>query len=483
MEAQLTTSDILMRLILAIFLGAIMGLERDPNLKNQTPTKEQAKAKSAHKFTFIKSNIPASGLGGLRTYILIALLGSLSGIAYYFKVEALMWIVSGGLVLFILTSFVLNYFDKNTFGLTTEISIIIVYTLSLLLFASKIEPKLIVAVSIFNSFVLSIKNQTRYLVSKFSSHEVVESLKFILFTLVILPFLPNNSFSLGDLPLLGTFFTKLLGNDLVNFTDVINPYRLWQVVVFVSGLNFIGYFLSKLFGKDKGLNLVGLLGGLISSTTVTEAMAAASKEVTSKVAKNRLIYATILANLTSFFRIVIIALVINVELGMRVALPMITMGIFLFIWFVVSNSINKRRQSKDDKTTDIVKNSKFGFSFETPFSFKPALIFMLLYLFVILFTQIAYYFLGDSGFIVSSMISSLSGLDAITINTSVLAGTEVTFELGIIVLVVAACVNLVVKVVFSMLFGDKYFIKKIAWLFLITILLGISMMLFVLRMI
>jgi hypothetical protein len=40
-------------------------------------------------------------------------------------------------------------------------------------------------------------------------------------------------------------------------------------VVFISGINFIGYVLVKLIGTDKGIGLTGLVGGLASSTAVT----------------------------------------------------------------------------------------------------------------------------------------------------------------------------------------------------------------------
>ena len=143
---MLSTETIISRLILAIVLGAFIGLERDNHLlgnEKQLKLRNRDGSKEAkRKFSFINTDIPASGLGGLRTYILISLLGAVSGLAVLYGVALAAWIFGGGVVLFILTSFVLNYFDKNTFGLTTEISIMLTFLLSFLLSYSIRNPSI-----------------------------------------------------------------------------------------------------------------------------------------------------------------------------------------------------------------------------------------------------------------------------------------------------------------------------------------------------
>ena len=53
--------------------------------------------------------------------------------------------------------------------------------------------------------------------------------------------------------------------------DAFNPYKVMFLVILISGISFVGYFLTKFLGPEKGLGLTGLLGGLTSSTAVTAA--------------------------------------------------------------------------------------------------------------------------------------------------------------------------------------------------------------------
>ena len=41
-----------------------------------------------------------------------------------------------------------------------------------------------------------------------------------------------------------------------------------RAVVLIAGLNFAGYILVKVVGREHGLGITGLLGGLVSSTAV-----------------------------------------------------------------------------------------------------------------------------------------------------------------------------------------------------------------------
>lgn len=79
---------------------------------------------------------------------------------------------------------------------------------------------------------------------------MLATLKFAVITAIVLPLLPNRTF--GPAPL-----------------DVLNPQNVWLMVVFISAISFIGYVLIKLVGPRRGVGLTGLLGGLVSSTSVT----------------------------------------------------------------------------------------------------------------------------------------------------------------------------------------------------------------------
>ncbi len=59
---------------------------------------------------------------------------------------------------------------------------------------------------------------------------------------------------------------------------MINPYKIWLMVVLIAGLNFVGYMLVKVLGSEHGIGLTGVLGGLVSSTAVTLSFSQRSRQ-------------------------------------------------------------------------------------------------------------------------------------------------------------------------------------------------------------
>ena len=447
--------ELLYRFILALGIGMLMGVERDHNWRSESDEKklrEQSELASK-KFSFIKSGIPARGLGGMRTYSLISILGALSGLAYRFNLLYIPLVVFVLFSLFILASFILNYFDKNSFGLTTEISIMTLFLISMMMLASDVPVKLLVAIAIISILILSLKTEVHGFVSLFSGPEIVDTLKFILVTFVILPFLPDRVFTLGDiLPNLS------LSPDVLHMA-IINPFQIWLMVVIISSINFIAYFAVKAIGGVKGVPLAGFLGGLVSSTAVTQAMASKSKDVKDTQIQDTFVVATILANLTSFWRILLVALIFNAALAERIFIPMVVMSGVLTLFVIFLNKKDKNAQFHDF-TTDM--------SYKSPFSIGPALRFAILFFFVSLFTKIGHLLMGNSGFVLSSMISAFSGLDAITINTASSVGSIITMDVAVLTLVGAAIANLLIKIFIVIFSADGYFRKKVNGSFLLA---------------
>ena len=81
--------------------------------------------------------------------------------------------------------------------------------------------------------------------------------RFAVLALVVLPLLPEGPFG----PMGG-----------------IRPRALWALVLFFSGLSFCGYIARTIVGDRYGYAVAGLLGGLVSSTSVTLTYARLSRE-------------------------------------------------------------------------------------------------------------------------------------------------------------------------------------------------------------
>ena len=58
----------------------------------------------------------------------------------------------------------------------------------------------------------------------------------------------------------------------------IRPRALWALVLFFSGLSFVGYLARRAVGRGRGYALAGTLGGIVSSTSVTLTFSRLSRE-------------------------------------------------------------------------------------------------------------------------------------------------------------------------------------------------------------
>ena len=100
----------------------------------------------------------------------------------------------------------------------------------------------------------------------------------------------------------------------------------------------------------------------------------------------------------------------------------------------------------------------------------PALKFALLFLLIKLITKFSLIVFGNSGFIISTILGAVTGLDAITINTAELAGKTITFQTGVVTLILANAVNLLSKAGYAFAQGSRPFAKK----FFISVLIIIA---------
>ena len=142
---------------------------------------------------------------------------------------------------------------RGNLGFTTEVSALLAFLLGLLCARGHLQLAAWVAVAM--ALLLALKDWLHRLARRVDAADVEATLKFAIVTLIILPLVPDQSY--GPEPL-----------------NVLNPYKVWLMVVLISGLNFASYLLIKVIGAEHGIGIAGLLGGLVSSTAVTLGFAA-----------------------------------------------------------------------------------------------------------------------------------------------------------------------------------------------------------------
>lgn len=422
------------KLLLALAIGAVIGLERESY---------DEKLLDAKKDPYIPL--------GLRTFALVSLLGSITGLvaAKFLFVSIIISAIVG--VIIIMYYFFHTKAAKDI-GITTEIALLFVYILGILIALEVFPVPLIVAISVVLILILSRKKEIKGLVGGIKRNELNAFTSYALIALVILPFLPNRSFTFGEIPNLNIFL-QAFGANLGNLKDVelINPFKLWIVVALITGVDLLGYILQRVVGEKRGWLLASIAGGFVSSTATTLSLANESKEAKSKI--NTLVASAIFSNVASFFQIALLILFISATFfinSLTVLIPIAIMGTILGIYF-----LRKSTYITEVNTKEKIKQNEI-------INLAPALKFAALFLIIRLISKVALELLGQNGFLAATGLGAFAGLDAVIINTAELAGNAIDIKLAVLALILANAINLGSKSVFSYLEGDKDFALKLA---------------------
>ena len=91
-------------------------------------------------------------------------------------------------------------------------------------------------------------------------------------------------------------------------------------VILISSISYVGYFLEKFLGEEKGLIYTSILGGLASTTAATLHFARLSKQRPEETLG--LCRAFVMANTVQFPRAFLIVVLVNPALAMRLLWPL-----------------------------------------------------------------------------------------------------------------------------------------------------------------
>jgi uncharacterized membrane protein (DUF4010 family) len=273
-------------------------------------------------------------------------------------------------------------------GLTTEVAALLTMLAGALCYWHYLE--LAAALAVTTTVVLTLKWETDRLVRLITREDIRATLKFAVITAIVLPVLPNQGF--GPPPV-----------------DVLNPYKIWLMVVFISGISFLGYLLIKIAGPRRGIGLTGLLGGMASSTAVT--LSFTERSQTEDGLDRPFGLAIVIAWTTMFPRVLIEVAALNLALLERLWLPMIA-SLMVGMGYAIYLYLSHRHQGEEEVT------------FSNPFELGLALKFGLIYAAILLISRAAQIYLGDTGVYISSIVGGLADADAITLSLAELSNAS-----------------------------------------------------------
>ncbi|MCP4542477.1 MAG: MgtC/SapB family protein [Chloroflexi bacterium] len=329
---------------------------------------------------------------------------------------------------------------RGDLGLTTETASLLTIIAGALCYWDYLG--LAVALAVVTTVLLSLKMEMDTFVQRITRDDVYAVLKFAVITAIVLPVLPNQPFT-----------------DIEPW-DVLNPYKIWLMVVLISAISFLGYVLVKMVGSKQGIGLTGLLGGMVSSTAVTLSFTERSQKET-ELAKPFAL-AIMVAWTVMFSRVVIVVAVLNSDLLKAFWMPMaasVVVGLAYCAYLYFS-------QRTDEEG---------GMDFSNPFELGPAVKFGLIYGVILLISKAAQMYLPAAGIYLASIVAGLTDVDAITLSMAELSNTGgLEMSTAARAIVLAAMSNTVVKGGFVMWKGSSTLRKALLPGFILMLVVGIG---------
>jgi len=409
---------------IALFIGALVGIEREKKLEE-----EEADARAGG----ARAGDPAAGfrrgIGGLRTFILFAETGAVSAWLSVKNDTPWIFVGAGALVTAIVIAGHVAYTRQARahFGLTTEVAAIVVYLLGgTVLFG---YAELAVALAIATSAVLAFKQPLHGVVERIGREDLYAGLKLLIAIFIVLPVLPDRT---------------------VDPWGALNPWQMGWLVVLISSLSLAGYVATRWLGPGRGIALTGLLGGLVSSTAVTLALARRSRERDGARLSDSLAAGVLASWAVMFVRMGVITAAIDGALARALAPPLalLTALCVAAVWW------HHRRGQTAAHSEVPLRN---------PFSLTAAVRFALLFAAVLLVVHIVERHATANGLYLVAALAGLTDVDAITLSMAG-AARDGTTALGVAggAIVVAALANTLTKFGIVAALGERSLRRPLA---------------------
>jgi len=381
-------------------------------------------------------------VAGIRTFPLITLLGTLVAL---FEDDNLIAFVPAGMLAVTALLMVANLAklkeDHPSPGMTTESAAILMFLVGAATGVGLTGPAIVITG--VTAVLLHWKQPLHGVVDRIDSKDLKGLMHLVLIALVILPMLPDQTY--------GPY-------------DVLNPYKIWLMVVLIVGISMAAYVAYRLLGARVGTILGGVLGGLISSTATTVSYARQSKTNadTASMAALVIVIASTIVNARVLFEIGLVA-------PRLLQIALLPMSIMLLLMTIESIALYfPLRNRKTQPPTH-----------GNPAQLKPAIIFAALYAVILLVVAAAKEHLGNQALYGVALISGLTDVDAITLSTAKLfKDGRVDGGTAWRIILLATLSDLVCKAGAVALLGGRRLLLYTAVLFGVSLAGGVALLLF-----
>jgi uncharacterized membrane protein (DUF4010 family) len=385
-------------LVVAAFGGAAVGLERQW---------------SGH------AEGPSARFAGIRTFTLLGIVAGLSG-----------WLSAAGLIVpatLLLTGAiaitVAAYVAASRHDIdgTTEVAALVVLAAGVL--AGMEMLRLASAILTVEVLLLLEKSRLHALVRRVDDLEFRAAVRFAVMAIVVLPLVPGGSYG----PLGG-----------------VRPRELWLLVLFFSGLSFVGHVLARLVGSRRGFVIGGAIGGLISSTNVTFTFARLSR--VESASASALATGAIAANAVLYGRVLVALLVLNHALAAATAAYLIAPALIAAAGAAVGAMTGKTQGNGHPKVAS-----------RNPLQLIAALQMAGAFLFVLFLVNAARAAFGEAGVLTTAAALGLTDVDALTVSMSRDVAHTVSLDVAALAIAIGILANTILKTGIATVFGSRQF--------------------------
>ncbi|WP_064709273.1 MgtC/SapB family protein [Rhizobium bangladeshense] len=411
MMTSLVMADAFQRLSLALAIGILVGIERGWQEREAAPGKRVA---------------------GIRTYGLSSFLGGFCGFLQPVTGPILPTAIFVFFGITILVFSRVQALREGDYSATAAIAAITVFALG---FGAVVADMTTTAASaVAMTALLAAREPLHGFLRKLTWLELRAALILLTMTVVILPVLPNEA---------------------IDPWQMINPFELWMLTIFVGAVSFAGYVMIRLTDARAGLLLTGACGGVVSSTALTLSFARQSKQMP---ALSPLLSAgAMMAGAVSLSRVLLICGVIAPAVLEELAAVLGSAAAVLAIGGGLAGLSPRSGDSPD-------------FSPKNPLEVIVVLRFALLLAAVTIVTRAALEFFGTQSLAVVAFITGLGDLDAITLSIAKLP--NVPLDAAAHAIAVAAFANLLAKTGLAASAGSLGYVVRLAIVSGIAVLAG-----------
>ena len=367
---------------------------------------------------------PDARFAGLRTFLLLGLLGGSAGVLTLESHTAVAAALALGAVGLCVCGYIIaaSRPTATTDG-TTEAAALTVVGLGILAGIGWLG--IAAGAGAILVFTLREKQRLHWMVRRVDEHELRAGVQFAVLAVVVLPLLPA-----------GPFFGLV----------ALEPRALWAIVLLFSGLNFAGYVARRVVGESRGLGITGALGGVISSTAVTLSFSRQSRRdasVAAPLARGVVAACTVLIP-----RVVIVSAVLDTG----VALALIPLLIPAFVAGLGLASLGWRSRTSEPTQHDEAETNplRLGAAIRMALAFQAAIV-------VISIVRARW---GTPGIYTTAAMLGLTDVDALTVSMS-RASAHLSADVAARAIAIGIVGNTALKAVIALTLGGRVFRRRV----------------------